>query len=183
MYLEADRFIGGSWEFKHPTGGLKIEFHEEDDSDEVTSIIEIPASEIETVTTEIGYWRKANAIHKWFVDNVQDGKDECQRSYVTRKQLQQLRDLCQRVLDSVKVRDGDCLASTMYKADGTVENKFVPGRVVTNPGVCAELLPTISGFFFGAVEYNEWYLKDLEKTIEILDKVPSWGDLYYRASW
>ncbi len=27
-------------------------------------------------STEIAYWRKANQIHKWFVDNVQDGVDD-----------------------------------------------------------------------------------------------------------
>lgn len=26
---------------------------------------------------ELAYWRKAHTIHKWFVDNVQDGVDEC----------------------------------------------------------------------------------------------------------
>lgn len=26
------------------------------------------------------YWRKANAIHRWFVENCQDGVDECQLS-------------------------------------------------------------------------------------------------------
>ena len=26
---------------------------------------------------QIASWRKANAIHKWFVDNVQDGVDDC----------------------------------------------------------------------------------------------------------
>ena len=26
---------------------------------------------------EVGYWRKANAIHGWFVRNVQNGKDDC----------------------------------------------------------------------------------------------------------
>jgi hypothetical protein len=25
------------------------------------------------VEVELGYWRKANHIHKWFVDNVQNG--------------------------------------------------------------------------------------------------------------
>ena len=23
------------------------------------------------ISFEVGYWRKANAIHKWFVDNIQ----------------------------------------------------------------------------------------------------------------
>lgn len=44
------------------------------------------------------YWRKANAIHKWFVDNAQEGKDECQESYVSREQLAELATLCETVL-------------------------------------------------------------------------------------
>lgn len=45
------------------------------------------------------YWRKANAIHGWFVDNVQDGTDDCGSYYVSRDTLAGLRDLCQRILD------------------------------------------------------------------------------------
>ena len=52
-----------------------------------------------TVIFEIAYWRKANAIHAWFVQNVQDGKDECQASYVSREKLQELLDLCKEVLE------------------------------------------------------------------------------------
>jgi hypothetical protein len=29
---------------------------------------------------EIGYWRKFNALHKWFVNHIQDGVDQCQKS-------------------------------------------------------------------------------------------------------
>jgi len=36
---------------------------------------------------EVGYWRKFNALHAWFVDNVQGGVDECQSTIVTKKQL------------------------------------------------------------------------------------------------
>jgi hypothetical protein len=32
------------------------------------------------VFEKFAYWRKFNALHGWFVDNVQDGKDECQLS-------------------------------------------------------------------------------------------------------
>lgn len=51
-----------------------------------------------SISVQIGYWRKANAIHKWFVDNTQDGRDECQLSWVSREQLIALRDLCQKAL-------------------------------------------------------------------------------------
>ena len=49
---------------------------------------------------EVGYWRKANAIHKWFVDNVQDGQDDCQfHRPVTKEDLETLKGLCKAVLD------------------------------------------------------------------------------------
>ena len=42
------------------------------------------------VSVNVGYWRKVNSIHNWFVKNVQGGVDECQESYVTREQLEEL---------------------------------------------------------------------------------------------
>lgn len=47
---------------------------------------------------EIGYWRKANAIHKWFVDNVQSGTDDCGYYRTTRDRLIELQEVCKRVL-------------------------------------------------------------------------------------
>lgn len=46
---------------------------------------------------EVGYWRKANAIHQWFVDNVQNGIDECQETLVERDKLIELLKICQEV--------------------------------------------------------------------------------------
>ena len=48
---------------------------------------------------ELGYWRKANAIHKWFVDNVQGGVDDCGDYKVTKEQLIELRNTCNDVLN------------------------------------------------------------------------------------
>lgn len=50
------------------------------------------------LTEEIMYWRKANHIHKWFVDNVQGGRDECQESICFVDDLKKLVSLCERVL-------------------------------------------------------------------------------------
>lgn len=55
-------------------------------------------SPVKYVTAEIGYWRKANAIHDWFVKNVQGDKDECLPHYVDREKLIELEALCERVL-------------------------------------------------------------------------------------
>jgi len=55
------------------------------------------------VTCEALYWRKANAIHAWFVTYVQDGVDECQEHDVSSAQLTELRDTIREVLtDPVK---------------------------------------------------------------------------------
>lgn len=81
MYLTAERYI---W----------------DDDGKINSIFpELPEGmRVKEVTAEIMYWRKANAIHKWFVDNVQDGEDECQKSYVSKEELQNLLETCKAVL-------------------------------------------------------------------------------------
>lgn len=52
------------------------------------------------VSITVGYWRKANQIHAWFVDNCQDGRDECQESYVGHEKLTELRDLCVKALET-----------------------------------------------------------------------------------
>lgn len=68
--------------------GAKAEFHQHDYN----------IGMVKTMT-EIGYWRKANAIHKWFVDNVQDGIDNCQPHEFSTEILNDLKELCQEVLD------------------------------------------------------------------------------------
>jgi hypothetical protein len=39
---------------------------------------------------EAGYWRKANAIHGWFVNNVQNGVDDCGYYELTEEILEKL---------------------------------------------------------------------------------------------
>jgi hypothetical protein len=57
------------------------------------------------VSIEVGYWRKANAIHKWFVDNCQDGVDDCRKAYVSADALVMLRDACKSVLSNHSLAD------------------------------------------------------------------------------
>jgi hypothetical protein len=54
---------------------------------------------VSAIEYRAAYWRKANAIHNWFVENVQGGEDNCAQYEVTAQQLEELRDECQRVLD------------------------------------------------------------------------------------
>ena len=58
----------------------------------------IPLSDPVYIVEQAGYWRKANAIHQWFVNNVQDGKDDCGEYYASPDKLEQLLDLCKEVV-------------------------------------------------------------------------------------
>jgi hypothetical protein len=49
---------------------------------------------------EVIYWRKANQIHNWFVENVQDGVDDCCENIVTECNLIDLMNTCKNVLDN-----------------------------------------------------------------------------------
>lgn len=51
---------------------------------------------------EVAYWRKANAIHKYFIDKCANGVDECQRIFVPLGDLKVLVDLCEQVLNNHK---------------------------------------------------------------------------------
>lgn len=73
---------------------------DEDVKKEIAKILGVKGADVESVRCLAAYWRKANSIHKWFVDNCQDGKDECQESDVSREDLVKLRDLCQKTIDS-----------------------------------------------------------------------------------
>ena len=44
------------------------------------------------------YWRKANAVHNWFVKNVQDGTDDCGSYSVSTEKLLELQSDCEVVL-------------------------------------------------------------------------------------
>lgn len=53
-----------------------------------------------SIIQDVGYWRKANAIHYWFVRNVQDCVDDNGAlSYVDKEKLMGLLDICRQVKD------------------------------------------------------------------------------------
>lgn len=60
----------------------------------------IKPERVSYVTEHIAYWRKANAIHGWFVTNVQGGKDDCEAYHVEREQLEELLALAKAALKS-----------------------------------------------------------------------------------
>lgn len=142
MYLKGSRYLS-SWNKDEKELGEKI-----------AQIVGQEGMAVNTVEMEVGYWRKANAVHQWFVKNVQDDVDDCKSYWVPREKLRVLQDICNQVL-----------------ADVT----HAPS-----------LLPTQGGFFFGGLEYDEWYMENLELTIQNIQKalsLPKEWDIHYRSSW
>jgi hypothetical protein len=72
------------------------------------------------VSYPIAYWRKANAIHGWFVNKCAGGVDECQPIYVSREKLVVLRDLCRQSVEQPAMA-GDILPPTPGFFFGTYE--------------------------------------------------------------
>lgn len=141
------------------------------------------------IVEQVATWRKANAIHAWFVNNVQDGDDDCGTYDVGVEQLERLRDLCKTVLNSTQLVNGIIINGYSYvKVDGELVK--VPnneqGKILQDDSVAKELLPTQEGFFFGGTGYDEWYWKDLEYTVEAIDealKDIEYGEFEYSSSW
>ena len=60
--------------------------------------------------------------------------------------------------------------------------------VINDHTKAKELLPNVTGFFFGSQEYDDWYYSDLEHTKTMLknlldNPVFEGYDFYYQASW
>lgn len=105
---------------------------------------------------EVGYWRKFNALHQWFVTTVQSGADDCRDSPAfDRTTLEQLRNLLEQC------------------------------RVEGQP-TAEQLLPPQSGFFFGGAGFDTYYWDNVRRTIALLDDILAEDDddeYYYRGSW
>mgnify|MGYP003341723335 FL=1 len=100
MYLYRREYVGG-WDWKSvKDDGKERAFY--DTILEYTNLPRCEASPHANVEVCVAYWRKANAIHKWFVDKCQDGVDECQETWLSREQLQELVDTCKNVLANKK---------------------------------------------------------------------------------
>lgn len=150
----------------------------------------IEPDRISEVGEEVMYWRKANHIHGWFVDNVQDGEDDCGTYRVDDEKLLELLEVCEKVVTASKLVDGMVYQSTVYDPKhpkGLVQR--TAGKVIEDGTSAKALLPRREGFFFGYYEYDEDYLNDVIETREWAKRmladskagVP--GVIYYSSSW
>tara|TARA_R110000851_G_scaffold7493_1_gene29091 strand:+ start:7663 stop:8103 length:441 start_codon:yes stop_codon:yes gene_type:complete len=103
---------------------------------------------------EVGSWRKANAIHAWFVKNVQAGLDNCEKSSVSTEQLCELKELCEKVVADLE------LSEMLLPA----ESGFFFGSTAYD-------------------EYYLSYIKDTITIVEQALLFKSSAEIYYQSSW
>lgn len=92
MYLTKRTYIGANYEHRNVKGRIEITAYDKP--------INIKFNRISSIDEHVGYWRKANHIHKWFVTHCQDGNDDCGEYLVTEKNLLKLLKDCKEVRDS-----------------------------------------------------------------------------------
>lgn len=184
MYLTRKVYIGGKYDWYNIEGEVNLKKN--------GNIIPFDNKKIDTINEYAGYWRKANAIHEWFVKNVQAGNDDCGTYVVSQGELKELLELCKTIKNKCELVDGKIKNGQTLK-DGKWEDNIEDGKVMTNPEIAEKLLPTRSGFFFGSTDYDEFYMDDIELTIKIieeaiqrddeLDKIKVDSYYEYHSSW
>ena len=106
MYLSAKRYL---WSFNEHDQALANKIDE--------MIGGASLGHTNEVRKEAFYWRKAWAIHHWFVINAQRGEDDCKEYWVERYKLKELLDTLKRVDKNPSLAE-DILPLQAEDADG-----------------------------------------------------------------
>lgn len=150
MYLSKKTFIGANYQHRNVNAKVEIKIEGKE--------VKIDPKRISYIVEAAAYWRKANHIHNWFLQNCLDEYvDDCRPIYVGKEKLNELLSVCKKVLDKM-------------------DNDY-----------SEEHLPVMEGFFFGSSEYDEFYYSDIKETIEMLEPLLKESDKHsefeYQASW
>ena len=165
MYLEIRKNEYRSKYSKDKGSRLKLEYPK-DITEFIPDLTDLRISR--QTNYEVGYWRKANQIHNWFMQNCarrdeyDNPIDDCRPIEITVDKLEELLDTCKKVL--------------------------------ADHSLAKELLPTADGFFFGSTVYDDYYFGEIEQTVEIIEPVLKFAkhkleikdyvwEVYYQASW
>ena len=122
-------------------------------------VVGIKPERVSEISETVGTWRKFNALHGWFVENCQNGEDDCKEYHVDKSQLVNLLGVLKQVQED-------------FDATGGIK--------------AHELFPTQGGFFFGDTSYDEWYFENVKETVVLLEELiqeEGDGDFYYQSSW
>jgi len=122
---------------------------------EVPGMTHIDPAKVQEIREQVGYWRKANQIHAWFVKYVQGGEDKCRPFSVSAEQLAELLALCKQIVavkDNAKRQElYAAAANIIFRDDAAVAPIYWYGsQSVTKPWV-------VRTFSVGGQEYyDKW---------------------------
>lgn len=178
QYLTADVYVGAKYRsVKQNVLEVTKKCYNKNEIVHYDDCTEYPTHNISNIIYDIGYWRKCNWVHKWFVDNVQDGKDDCEEYIVSEQKLDELDKVCENILS--------------VSTDFAFGKKGVTKQTLLK--TIDELLPPSDGCFFGAVDMQddrnlEYYIQSIAETqgfIELARKYKKEFDavIYYQSSW
>lgn len=121
----------------------------------------IQPNRVKYILEDVGYWRKANHIHGWFVENVQDGVDDCGEYYVSSEQLEELLSLCNQVVENPNLGEELLPTTSGFFFGGTEYGEYY--------------LQTIQK----TIEIIQPLLEELKKSREMGE----YPDVFYQSSW
>lgn len=145
---------------------------------------DLPECNSISMDIQVGYWRKANAIHNWFVNNVQNGNDNCEKYYVSREQIEELAALCERIVEGIDFGEVVMEGPEPWSYE-TYPNLTFSEEV---EDLINDELPPQGGFFFGPTDLGAWYATYVKDTAEMLRKLLNMPELEnydfrYQSSW
>ena len=177
MYLYADKYVS-KYSDPEKAKAIKELFPEIPPSNNLDSV---------NIEIEVAYWRKANAIHKWFVNNVQEGEDDCESYFVSNQKLKELYDTCVAIKTDLE-KEGNAYETEIENGysfkDGVKIPNMIKGIAYRDTSLAEELLPPSSGFFFGSTNIDQWYKEEIDYTVKVLEKlIELKTDFKYQSSW
>ena len=177
MYLTKKTYVK-NWDYQKPEHKHKVTIKL---GNKVRK--DIKPERISNIVEEIAYWRKFNALHNWFIQNCADGEDNCREMYVSKEHVIELVDTLKKVKASLDKSAKKTIKIETGWANG--EKTYGDVEVFSNTKVADELLPTQEGFFFGGVQYDQYYYDSVVNAIETFEGIltETNGDYYYQASW
>lgn len=170
MYLTRKVYVGLNYEHNR-TGESKVVINDKEND----------TTKLKELVFEAAYWRKHNALHAYFVDRIQDGEDDCKEYYVDREILQEIIDKSKedmKYLDSLKFQNSE-------KQKDMFTGKKFSYKIYEDVDESKLNFQTRGGFFFGSTDYDEYFYKDLQDTVEQLEEALKNEDgyFYYHSSW
>lgn len=142
-----------------------------------------------TIFEQVADWSKANQIHAWFVNNIQNEIDDCSYYFVNKDNLLDLKEICEKVLKlNPYTLDKDSYL-LYYSANNLIEKGIITKEQYAKLETeLNKILPTKEGSFFGPTDYAISYFLNVKETLKMLTKILDNADFenevyLYHSSW